>query len=110
MKEKLNSSGGCFDRCDDEPVSNEYASPPCYMHEVDPAYFGLTFPTELMLGRTSRDPGFFVSAFVKMRALQDKMIITLWKLRSRMRAIRPSIEKHPAPQNEQSEARPKTSG
>src|SRR5581483_6848417 len=26
---------------DDDPGPREYASPPCYMHEVDPAYFGL---------------------------------------------------------------------
>lgn len=39
---------GCFDRHDDEHnTPHEYASPPCYMHEVDPAYFGslpLAFP------------------------------------------------------------------
>lgn len=32
---------GCFDRHDDEHnTPHEYASPPCYMHEVDSAYFG----------------------------------------------------------------------
>ncbi len=40
MKGTLDSSRGCFDRCDEGSESNEYASPPCYMHEVDPAYFG----------------------------------------------------------------------
>ncbi len=108
MKGTLDSSRGCFDRCDEGSESNEYASPPCYMHEVDPAYFGLMFPTEPTLGRTSLDPGFFVNAFVKMRALHDKMIITCGKLQSRMRVLRPSIEKHPAPHDEQSEALPQT--
>ena len=37
---------GCFDRHDDEHNNpHEYASPPCYMHEVDPAYFGSPVPS-----------------------------------------------------------------
>ena len=30
----------------DEEKPTEYASPPCYMHEVDPSYFGLTLSRE----------------------------------------------------------------
>jgi len=45
----------CFDREEDEdPEPNEYASPPCYMHEVDPAYFGLA-PSSVATPRSSRD-------------------------------------------------------
>lgn len=42
---------------DTEP--NQYASPPCYMHEVDPAYFGLDpspEATRLEGNRTTREP------------------------------------------------------
>lgn len=49
---------GCFDRhddADDSPVQSEYASPPCYMHEVDPAYFGLDRSSEPTLPRNSSD-------------------------------------------------------
>lgn len=31
---------------DDDDVPHDYASPACFMHEVDPAYFGLPGPTE----------------------------------------------------------------
>lgn len=30
----------------DRPKSNHYASPPCFMHELDPAYFGLGLETD----------------------------------------------------------------
>lgn len=35
---------------DDDSEPNEYASPACYMHEVDPAYFGLAPPSEAVCG------------------------------------------------------------
>lgn len=45
MSGKIKINRGCFDR-EDEDSANEYASPPCYMHEVDPAYFGLASPSD----------------------------------------------------------------
>lgn len=47
----MTQSRGCFDRHDDEPDVNAYASPPCYMHEVDPSYFGLLPSTRPIPGR-----------------------------------------------------------
>jgi 5,10-methenyltetrahydrofolate synthetase len=35
---------------DDDPEPNEYASPPCSMHEFDPAYFGLASSYEVASG------------------------------------------------------------
>lgn len=32
---------------DDEEPAGSYASPPCYMHEVDPAYMGLPVPGDM---------------------------------------------------------------
>ena len=37
----IRQNHGCFERHDDESDCNEFASSPCYMHEVDPTYFGL---------------------------------------------------------------------
>jgi hypothetical protein len=53
MSGKIKINRGCFDR-EDEDSANEYASPPCYMHEVDPAYFELASPSDAT-PRSSRD-------------------------------------------------------
>ncbi|MDE2376934.1 MAG: hypothetical protein KGM94_06645, partial [Bradyrhizobium sp.] len=63
MNGRMSPSRGCFDRCDDEPDTNEYASPPCYMHEVDPSYFGLAPPPD----RNPRDPELIPNAPARMR-------------------------------------------
>lgn len=62
MSRKAKIRSGCFDRGKSEdPELNEYASPPCYMHEMDPAYFGLAPSSEATLPsspdgeRTARD-------------------------------------------------------
>src|SRR5689334_5877905 len=47
----MTQSRRCFEH-DDEPDVDEYASPPCYMHEVDPSYFGLLPSTRPIPGRT----------------------------------------------------------
>lgn len=31
---------------DEDDVPHDYASPACFMHEVDPAYFGLPGPSD----------------------------------------------------------------
>lgn len=69
MSKKLELRRGCFDRHDEVPGTNEYASPPCYMHEVDPAYFGLATFSEATPPPKSRTRGLLKKAFVKVRAL-----------------------------------------
>jgi hypothetical protein len=54
MSGKIKISRGCFNREDEDPEPNEYASPPCYMHEVDQAYFGLASSSD-STPRSSRD-------------------------------------------------------
>jgi hypothetical protein len=55
MSRKIKIRRSCFNREEDEdPEPNEYASPPCYMHEVDPAYFGLASSSDAT-PRCSRD-------------------------------------------------------
>lgn len=94
MNEKMNSSRGCFERHYDEPATNEYASPLCYMHELDPAYFGLASPTAL--DRKQRDPGVALSALVITHAWRDKIVRTCGRLRMSMEAFRQTIRRQPA--------------
>jgi hypothetical protein len=100
MSGKMNLSRGCFDRCDDELDPIECASPPCYMHEVDPFYFGSMRSTEPMSDRKPRDAGLIMNAPVKMHALRDKIIIACGKWRMSIRALRQAIVRHPATQKE----------
>ena len=37
---------------DKDDVPHDYASPACFMHEVDPAYFGLLAPPETTARKT----------------------------------------------------------
>ncbi len=93
MNEKMNSSRGCFERHSDEPATNEYASPPCYMHELDPAYFGLASPTAS--DRKQRDPA--GNLLVATHTLRDKIIRACRRLRMSMEAFRQTIRRQPAP-------------
>ncbi|KWV49865.1 hypothetical protein AS156_15160 [Bradyrhizobium macuxiense] len=52
----MTQNRGCFDRDDDDPAPHEYASPPCYMHEVHPAYFGSLPPACPTSDQTSDVP------------------------------------------------------
>ena len=100
MGEKMNLSRGCFDRGDETPDTTEYASPPCYMHEVDPSYFGLMRSTEAAPTRKPHDPGLIMKASAKIHALRDQIVIACRKLRKSMRELRQLIGKHPATQKE----------
>ena len=81
MSRKMNLGRGCFERRDDEPDVNEYASPPCYMHEVDPSYFGLAPSTRATSRRKPRGPKVIVNASVAIRALRDRIVARYEELR-----------------------------
>lgn len=78
MNETVNSNRGCFDRHDDVESKNEYASSPCFMHELDPAYFGLA-PTTAS-DRKLHDPGLFFNALLITRTLRKKIVKARWRL------------------------------
>ena len=69
----MTQSRGCFDRHDDEPDVNEYASPPCYMHEVDPSYFGLLPSTRPILGRKPSGAEIIANVPLRTGAAGDKI-------------------------------------
>lgn len=82
---------GCFERHDDESDCNEFASSPCYMHEVDPTYFGL-LPAK-------------VTASARPKAVPRDTIVTWPKLLSALRKLFRSISQGVATQVERVEAR-----
>lgn len=69
MSKKIESRRGCFDRYDEDADGNEYASPPCYMHEVDPAYFGLATLSEATPPPISHARALIGKALGRMREL-----------------------------------------
>jgi hypothetical protein len=73
MSRKIEIRRGCFDRDDDDTETNAYASPPCYMHEVDPAYFGLPASSQAPPSPKSQARSFIDRALVKMRALYQEI-------------------------------------
>src|SRR6185437_3555365 len=70
---EMTQSSGCFDRHDDEPDVNEYASPPCYMHEVDPSYFGLLPSTKPIPGRKPNGAEIIANVPLRTDAAGDKI-------------------------------------
>ncbi len=106
MNEKMNSSRGCFDRHDDEPETNEYASPPCYMHEVDPSYFGLLSSTRQMPDRDASAPKIIARTSQDVRVQKDAIVV--WtNLQARVRALSHTIGREASKQIERMEARRK---
>ena len=61
-----------IDRYDADPGANEYASPPCYMHEMDPSYFGLAPPSETAESRKPRPPGGTTKTLAKKKGANVK--------------------------------------
>jgi hypothetical protein len=90
---------GCFDRHDDEPETNEYASSPCYMHEVDPSYFGSLPSSRPMSDWKPNDPKLIVNAPLKVRGPRGA-IVTWAKLRALVRKLSKTIGRHAATQVE----------
>lgn len=84
---------GCFDRCDDESDTNGYASSPCYMHEVDPPYFGWAPPVEPVADWKSYEPGPGANALRNMRALRDKVGVAWGRTRMKLRSFRQADRK-----------------
>lgn len=97
---------GCFYRDNDESDAHEYASPPCYMHEVDPAYFGLLPLTRPMSDREPNDPTVIATTPLLVRA--PRHATAGWaKLRSLLSELSRTIVRHAATQIERVEARRK---
>lgn len=95
---------GCFERHDDECDSNEFASPPCYMHEVDPSYFGLPRSARPMPDRKPDCPKVILNA--RPKAHVPREAIVAWpELRSFTTALSRSIGRHVATLIERVEAR-----
>ena len=69
----MTESRECFDRHDNEPDVNEYASPPCYMHEVDPSYFGLLPSTRPIPGRKPNGAEIFANVPSRTDVAGDKV-------------------------------------
>ena len=90
MNDTVNSNRGCFDRHDDKESTNEYASSPCFMHELDLAYFGLAPPSAS--DRKLHDPGLFFNALIT-RTLRKKIVKARWRLRMSTAALRQSFRK-----------------
>jgi hypothetical protein len=100
----MTQNRGCFDRHDNEFEAHEYASPPCYMHEVDPSYFGLFPSTRPKSDRKPNDPKLIVDALPKVGAPRDASLA--WpKVRRAIRRLSRSIGRHVATQIERVEAR-----
>lgn len=86
MKKTISPGRGCFDRCDDEFDTAEYASPPCYMHEVDPSYFG--FPlTTLPMSDREPNPSKISACTSQGVATQGDTIVPWTRLRTLMKAF-----------------------
>ena len=73
MSRKIEIRRGCFDRHDDDTETSAYASPPCFMHEVDPAYFGLPTSSQAPPSPKSRARSFIDRALARMRALYQEI-------------------------------------
>jgi len=94
---------GCFERHDDESV-HEYTSSPCYMHEVDPTYFGLLPSARPSSKREPKGPKAIVNAGPTARRVGNAIVA--WpRLRRVIRALSRSIARAATRQIEQVEAR-----
>ncbi len=100
----MSPNRGCFERHDDECDAHEYASSPCYMHEIDPSYFGLLPSARPISSREPKRPKAIVNAGPGMRRAANAILA--WPtLRRVIRALFQSIARAVARQIEQVEAR-----
>lgn len=93
---------GCFDRHDDSDA-REYASPPCYMREVDPSYFGSLSSPPSMPGRNPNGAKVIATAPLKDRA-RGNAIVAWAELRTLIGTRARAIGRHAAAQIERVEA------
>jgi hypothetical protein len=100
----MSPNRGCFERHDDACDAHEYASSPCYMHEVDPSYFGWLPSTPPISDRRPIGPKAIVNAGPKARRVRNAILA--WpRLRRFIRALSRSIVRAVARQIERVEAR-----
>ena len=100
----MNPNRGCFERHDDEYDAHEYASSPCYMHEIDPSYFGLLPSTGPVSKREPKRPRAIVNAGPRARRVRNAIVA--WpRLRRVIRALTRSIARVAERQIERVEAR-----
>lgn len=104
MSKKIELRRGCFDRYDEEPSTNEYASPPCYMHEVDPSYFGLAPSSNAAPPPKSLAPRLIRKTFAKVHAMYNEITIAWRKSRKNIWEPRETVERYPMTQMERLEA------
>ena len=100
----MSPNRGCFERHDNDCDAHEFASPPCYMHEIDPSYFGLLPSARPISSREPKRPKAIVNAGTRARRAANAIVA--WPtLRRVIRALLQSIARAGARQIERVEAR-----